>query len=126
MPVTATLLVVGLFAITGAPPFGLFLSEFIILSGAFGEGHPWVAVAAIILLAIIFVGIAGMLLEMVYGAPQVAGAAGMTDDGVVEQRWLVVAPALFATTVLLLGLYIPPPLSAALARAAVALGGHAP
>jgi hydrogenase-4 component F len=126
MPATATLLVVGLFAITGAPPFGLFLSEFSILSGAFGEGHPWVAVATIILLAIIFVGIAGMLLEMVYGTPQVAPHTGDPEGTAAEPRWLVVAPALFASLVLMLGLYIPPPLAEALSRAAVVLGGHAP
>jgi len=126
MPVTATLLVVGLFAITGAPPFGLFLSEFTILSGAFSEGHPWVAVTTIVLLAIIFVGIAGMLLEMVYGSPPITTAEEKRGKGAVESRWLVVAPALFATAVLILGLYIPPSLSEALAHAAVFLGGHAP
>jgi hydrogenase-4 component F len=126
MPVTATLLVVGLFAITGAPPFGLFLSEFTILSGAFSEGHPWVAVTTIVLLVIIFVGIAGMVLEMVYGPPPIASTEGQVVAGVVERRWLVVAPAVFASVVLMLGLYIPPPLARALARAAVVLGGHAP
>jgi hydrogenase-4 component F len=126
LPITATLLVVGLFAITGAPPFGLFLSEFSILSGAFGEGHPWIAVITIILLMIIFVGIAGMLLEMVYGPPAVAAPEGRPAEGIIEQRWLVVAPALFASAVLVLGFYIPPPLARALARAAVVLGGHAP
>lgn len=129
LPGTAVLLMVGLFAITGAPPFGLFISEFTILSAAFGEHHPWVAVAAMLLLAVIFVGIAVMILEMVYGVTEENGPSGPIGEASVagvERRWLIVAPAAFACIVLVLGVYIPPPLADALARAAAALGGRAP
>ena len=43
VPVSGALLVLGLFAITGSPPFGLFLSEFTLLRAAIGTGHPWIA-----------------------------------------------------------------------------------
>jgi hydrogenase-4 component F len=125
MPVTGVLLVTGLFAVTGAPPFGMFLSEFTILAGAFGEHHPWIALATILLLAVIFVGIAAMILEMVYGVPDAAPPGGEAT-AVGDQRWLVLAPAGFALLVLMLGVYIPPPLAEVLGRAAVALGGRAP
>jgi hydrogenase-4 component F len=124
LPVTGMLLVAGLFAITGSPPFGLFMSEFTILSGAFGEQRPWVGTVVLLLLVVIFVGIAGMILGMVYGVPE-AGS----DEGTVvrrERRWLVVAPAVLAGIVLMLGVYIPAPLAEALSRAATVLGGRAP
>lgn len=124
LPATGVLLLTGLFIITGAPPFGLFLSEFTILSAAFGEHHPWVGIATIVLLVVIFVGIAAMILEMVYGVPA-TGDRRASKPGA-EQGWLVVAPAFFACLVLLLGVYIPLPLAEALQRAALALGGRAP
>ena len=61
MPASAILLIVGLFAVTGSPPFGMFISEFTILSAAIGEHHPLVAASLSLLLAIIFVGIAAII-----------------------------------------------------------------
>jgi hydrogenase-4 component F len=121
LPVSGALLVIGLFAVTGSPPFGMFLSEFTIISAAIGEHHPWVAALVLVLLAVIFAGLAAMILEMVY-APRPSPAADTRG----ERPWLVVAPATLAALVLLLGVYIPKPLAAALASAARALGGHAP
>lgn len=123
MPKTATLLLIGLFAVTGAPPFGTFLSEFLILSGAFGEEHPWVAALTIALLAVIFVGIAAMILEMVYAAPPDRGALQNPPR---ERGRLILAPAAFAVVVLILGLYIPHRLGDALSSAAMILGGRSP
>ena len=125
LPFTGVLLIVGLFAVTGSPPFGLFISEFTILSAAFSSHHTWVAVVAIVLLVVIFVGIAAMILELAYGTPEPsAGGRSLRDGG--EHTPLLVAPAALAALVLMLGVYIPPPLADALARAASALGGHAP
>jgi hydrogenase-4 component F len=120
LPVSGTLLVIGLFAVTGSPPFGLFISEFTILRAAFGGGHPWIASAMLILLATIFVGIAAPLLEMVLGDAETQA------EPVKESRWLLIAPVALATVVLILGLYIPRPLQEVLARAAAGLGGVSP
>ncbi len=43
VPWSATCFLVGFFAITGSPPFGLFVSEFTILRAAFGTGQYWAA-----------------------------------------------------------------------------------
>jgi hydrogenase-4 component F len=123
VPASGILLVVGLFAVTGSPPFGMFLSEFAILNGAIGEHYPWVAAAVLLLLAVIFVGIAAMILELVYGT-SAAELPGPTRAP--ERKWLVMAPAALAVLVLLLGVYIPPALNVALSSAAAALGGRAP
>ena len=120
LPVSGPLLVIGLFAVTGSPPFGLFLSEFTILRAAVGEGHPWVAAAILVLLAIIFVGMAALILDLALGVPK--------PDllRVRESPWLVIGPLGLAAAVLVLGVYIPPALRDVLARAATALGGAAP
>jgi hydrogenase-4 component F len=64
LPVTAALWVAGLFAITGAPPFGLFSSELTILRAGVNAG-AWAVVAVYsFLLAAVFVGMITMLLRM--------------------------------------------------------------
>ncbi len=120
LPVSGVLLVAGLFAVTGSPPFGLFLSEFTIIRAAVGDGHWWIAVATLLLLAVIFVGMAVLILNMALGEP---------DPGVPvvhESPWLLAGPIGLAGAVLVLGLYIPAPLQRALVHAAMALGGRAP
>jgi hydrogenase-4 component F len=124
--VTGGLLAAGLFAVTGSPPFGVFLSELTILTAAFSTGHPWIAGVTILFLVVIFVGIAAMILELVYGTPNVRVAGGVMVERGDERPWLVIAPAVLAGLVLMLGVFIPTPLAEALSRAAVALGGHAP
>jgi hydrogenase-4 component F len=120
LPVTGVLLLLGLFAVTGSPPFGLFLSEFTILSAAIAQGHPWIALAVVMLLAIIFVGMAAVVLEVVY-APAEAPAPVAR-----ESLWLVGGPALLLVATLVLGLYVPPTLHRVLTGAAQGLGMGAP
>lgn len=122
MPASGALLLIGLFAVTGSPPFGMFLSELTILRAAWGGGHPWIAAAILALLALIFIGIAAMILELLYGE----GAAPATEPGVRESRWLLAGPAALALGAIALGVVIPGPLQDLLARAASALGGSAP
>ena len=122
-PVSGMLLLVGLFAVTGSPPFGMFISEFTILRGAVAQDHPWVAAIVVLLLSVIFVGIAAIVLEMVYGVP----AADETKPARTKERtWLLVAPVGLTLLVLGLGLYLPASLVDALSAAAGALGGRAP
>jgi hydrogenase-4 component F len=77
LPVSGALWVIGFFAITGSPPFGPFLSELTILRAMLDQGHPWIAAMFLALLAVIFVGMAGIVLEMAQGAPapEMAGPA---------------------------------------------------
>jgi hydrogenase-4 component F len=120
VPASGALLLVGLFAVTGSPPFGMFLSELTILRAAWGGGHPWIAATMLALLALIFIGIASMILEMLYGPTPAPGPP------VRESRWLLFGPAALALGVLALGVAIPGPLQDLLAHAASALGGAAP
>ncbi|HJS42488.1 MAG TPA: proton-conducting transporter membrane subunit [Gemmatimonadales bacterium] len=121
LPASAILLVLGLFAVTGSPPFGLFMSEFTILRAAIDGGHPWIAAIVLVALMIIFVGMAALVLGITLGEPDAASRS----QPVRESPWLIVGPTALAAVVLLLGLYIPEPLQEVLARAAALLGGRA-
>ena len=119
-PVTGGLLLAGLFAVTGSPPFGLFLSEFAIVGAAFHAGLGWVAVVTLLLVAIVFVGMARTILGLVHGeAPH--GATSLR-----ESPLLVSGPMALTGLVLMLGLHLPGPLRVALAQAARSLGGATP
>ena len=120
LPVSATLLVLGLFAVTGSPPFGLFLSEFTILRAAIAAGHPWIAVVMLLLLAVIFIGMAALILEMAPGTPKPG------TKRVRESPWLLIGPVVLLLIVGMLGVYIPSALNTVLTRAAASLGGIAP
>ena len=115
LPVSGVLWVAGFFAITGSPPFGPFLSEFTILKAALDQGRGAVAVAYLALLALVFIGMATVVLRMAQG-----------ESGRATQRepWLAVfPPAALAAAVLVLGVYVPPALGRALQEAAQAVGG---
>ncbi|HTI05205.1 MAG TPA: proton-conducting transporter membrane subunit [Gemmatimonadales bacterium] len=118
LPISGGLLLLGLFAVTGSPPSGVFISEFAILRAAFAEGHVWVGVVLLILLVVIFLGLATTILKIVHGTPERREPR--------ESGWLVLGPIGLAAGVILLGIYIPAPLQSALRQAAAALGGVAP
>jgi hydrogenase-4 component F len=66
MPLTALLLGVAAVAVSGLPPFGLFVSELTILAGGFAGGHIWISAIALAALIAVFCGVlskfAGLLL----------------------------------------------------------------
>jgi hydrogenase-4 component F len=119
-PVSGVLLVAGLFAVTGSPPFGPFVSELAILSATIRTGHPWLALLIVVLLAIVFIGMARAILEVAHGA--VPPDAGDTR----ESALLVGGPIALLLAVLALGLHIPRSLQDSLTQAAAALGGLSP
>jgi hydrogenase-4 component F len=120
VPVSGVLLLLGLFAVTGSPPFGMFLSEFTIVRAAWAGGHPWIAGTTLALLAVIFIGVGAMMLGMLYGPAPVSGPRAR------ESAWLVAGPAALVVGAVALGIAIPSPLQQLLTRAATALGGSAP
>lgn len=118
-PVSGVLVLLGLFAVTGSPPFGTFLSEFTIVRAAWMGGHTWIAAVTLVLLAVIFIGMASVLLRLVYG-----GAAPVPVAA--ENGWLLAGPVVLALGSLVLGVVLPGPLHRMLVQAATALGGIGP
>jgi hydrogenase-4 component F len=118
MPATGWLFLAGFLAISGFPPFGLFLSEFGIVRAALSNGHAWVGGVLLLLLAVAFVGMATNVLSMVQGRAETANPAR-------EPLLARLMPALLALAILVLGVYVPPPLERVLRQAAADIGGPA-
>ncbi len=118
VPVSGALFLAGFLAITGAPPFGPFVSEFTIVSTAIGTGQYLTAGLFLLFLAIVFVGMGATVLAVVQGEPkETSGPIGFHDT------LGTCAPILiFMGLVLMLGVYIPPPLEKLLRDAAAFLG----
>lgn len=79
MPVTGTVFLIGLFAIAGTPPFSVFSSELNIMVSIFQEGSFWLGAAVILLLAIVFAGIALTMFKMFFGNPDKELVPGETN-----------------------------------------------
>jgi hydrogenase-4 component F len=106
MPWTGTLFAAGVLALVGVPPFGLFVSEFLLVRAAIAGHHLWLAGAILLLLLTAFISLIGHLNRMLYGS---------VPDGVrVGERrgWPVLALAGSAALLVALGLTIPAPVFA--------------
>jgi hydrogenase-4 component F len=118
LPVSGGLFLAGFLAITGSPPFGLFMSEFTILRGIFGSGQTWIGLLMLLVLAVVFVGMGATVLTATQGEPV------KLDTAFKDSFLLVVSPVLFLLLVLMLGVYLPEPLQVALRDAAALLEVH--
>lgn len=118
MPVTAALWMAGFLAITGTPPFGLFVSEFSLLHALLERGHWWQTALYMGALGVIFVGMSIPVLRMVQG-PRPPAAPPAFEETVFN----VGPPLALGLLVLTLGLWIPRWLEYFLRTAASALGG---
>jgi hydrogenase-4 component F len=114
VPLSAGLLLAGFLAITGAPPFGPFVSEFTIISATFGGGHYIAGALFLVLLAAVFIGMGATVLAVVQGTPPES-----TQPSSYRESFATIAPILVALLlVLILGLCIPAPLESLLREAA--------
>ena len=94
-------LILGSLAILGMPPFGVFASEFLILTTAMRE-HPWATPFLLIALGVAFAGIFMKVQPMAFGesaAPRLPHSPALVPVFV------------HLAMVLILGLYIPPALA---------------
>ncbi|HJV46877.1 MAG TPA: hydrogenase 4 subunit F [Bacillota bacterium] len=66
-PVTGILFVIAIFAITGLPPFNLFVSEFTIMLAGFRENSMWASILFIIFIGFIFAGMLFYTMKMAFG-----------------------------------------------------------
>jgi hydrogenase-4 component F len=114
-PAVGWSLLIAVAAIAGFPPFGVFTSEFLVLSATM-QSWPWLTVALLTGLAVAFAGLFRHLHPMVYGsAPEGQGPVAANMVPVVVHLGLV----------LWLGLSIPAFLAQWLDRATQLItGGH--
>lgn len=117
VPVSATILIVGVFAITGWPPFGIFVSELTIVSAGLATGNLIPVFLFMGFITTIFVGFMYYASRMVFGEPQVSVKGGDADG-----LSLLLLGVMLAA-LLLLGVYIPPPLQQCIQSAVNVLKG---
>jgi hydrogenase-4 component F len=109
-------LMMGTVAIAGFPPFGLFVSEFLVLSATM-KSWPWLTVPLLVGLAVAFAGIFRHLHPMVYGEP---------PEGQVAVRANMLPVLIQLAFVLWLGIAIPVFLSKWFEQATVLISGSSP
>jgi len=112
-PVVGWSLLLGVAAIAGFPPFGVFTSEFLLLTATM-QAQPWLTVALLSGLAVAFAGLFRHLHPMVYGP---------APEGQQPVRANLLPVAVHLGLVLWLGLSIPPFLVAWLDRATQLITG---
>ena len=103
---------IGTLAILGMPPFGVFASEFLILTTAMRE-HAWATPILLLALGVAFAAIFGRVQPMVFGEPSLPA---FTHQPALMPVFIHLGLAL------MLGLYIPPYLAAWYSQAATLLG----
>jgi hydrogenase-4 component F len=100
LPITGGLFLLGFLAITGVPPFGIFLTEFYILSAGI-SAHPFIIVTILFALALIFIGFLRHITAMVFGDSPEEVTQGETD------KWLIFSPALLIVILIIMGFFLP-------------------
>jgi hydrogenase-4 component F len=110
MPWTGSLFALGVLALIGLPPFGLFVSEFLLVRAAIATGHLWVAAVVLLLVLVAFVSLLNHLNRMLYGA--VPGGVAIGEGA----NWRVITLAGCVGVSLVLGIVLPWPIAALIDR----------
>ncbi|HRJ60560.1 MAG TPA: hydrogenase 4 subunit F [Azospirillaceae bacterium] len=107
-------LLLGVVAISGLPPFGVFMSEFLLVTSTFAR-TPWLAVPLTVGLLVAFSALIMRAQQMCFGAPSMP--QGRPLSGALVPLYAHLA------LVLLAGLWLPEPLVAWFRSVAALLGG---
>ncbi len=102
-PTIGLIWLLGAIAITGAPPFGLFLSEFTILRSGFKGNNSWASWIMGILLISIFISFLNHFRSMYFGEP-------MQQELAIDKplsKWLTVPMWLSFIPIVILGFWWP-------------------
>jgi hydrogenase-4 component F len=114
LPMSGAALFAAVLAVTGTPPFPLFLSEFTVLRAGFAQGYGWVSIIAVALFVLIFSGMFAHVSRLLLGpAPDLPAGD--------RNRWTVYPLLPLAALLLLFSFWMPAPLSSLLAQSAALL-----
>jgi hydrogenase-4 component F len=111
MPWTGGLFLLGGLALLGMPPFGLFISELLLLLAGFRQQRPWLMGFVLLLLLVIFISVLRYLNRLLYGHPSEKSAGGDLN------RAGLVPLTLNVVVLLLLGFGLPKQLMQLLSQA---------
>jgi len=102
LPITGPVFLLGLLAISGTPPFSIFTSEVNVFISIFHAEYPLLGVVLILLLAVIFAGIAATLFKIFFGEVD----ASQIQTGETNLPGALAAMVLLVA-ILVTGLYLP-------------------
>jgi len=122
-PFTGAMVLLGALAITGAPPFGIFRSELLIVTGGFSDSRYALAGLLVLFANVAFVGVYVVFHRMVLSRGE-ATRGDRTRVSRPEQPLMAAAMVVSLTVVLVLGLWIPGPLDRLLHGAVTVIGGR--
>ncbi len=123
MPVTGAIFLMGTLAVTGAPPFNMFQSEFTILRAGFGNAHMPASIMLVIMLVVIFSGFLIHIAKLVLGADPSGDAGGGAPGGDVCP-WKKYSLIGLAAVVIILGFWLPGPIFELIRNAARIAAGE--
>lgn len=100
IPATAILFLVSFFAVSGAPPFGIFFTKITILAaGIFA--HPVISIIALFFMTFLFIGFFKNITKMLFGEKMEHAKKGEANI------WLVIPPFALLCVVLFLSFHLP-------------------
>ncbi|MGH9017798.1 MAG: proton-conducting transporter membrane subunit, partial [Acidimicrobiales bacterium] len=126
LPWSGPMLVAAVLALSAMPPFGIFRSEFLIVSGGLSDPHDTVTAVLIILVTVAFFGLSWFTTQTMLTPED----SPVTSDGTMVavpikgevSYWIVAAMVLGLVALIILGVHPPAQLSHLLQRAAGDLG----
>lgn len=117
LPGTAPALALAAIAVSGLPPFGLFVSELTIVAGSFKAQAAWAGAVILAALLVVFCGMLNKLANLLLGPPP----ADARPDTTPTLHLIVVAAPL--APLLVFSFWLPEPLQRLLEQAAGIIGG---
>ena len=117
MPLTGVVLFMGMLAIVGMPPFGLFQSEFLILRAVFDGGHSLTGVLFVLFSVGLFTGILLHVVRMVLGPEGETAVA-------TRNPWRDGSLVALAAALVISGFWVPAPLLQLIRGAAHMVSGQ--
>jgi hydrogenase-4 component F len=121
-PFAGVMVLLGALAITGVPPFGIFRSELLIVTGGFSHSKFALAGLLVVFANVAFAGLYQTFHRMVVSPPDRDSDLNRRVHRR-EQPLMSAAMLVSLAVVLVLGLWIPGPLDQLLHSAAVVIGG---
>ncbi len=116
-PKTAATFFAGFAGISGFPPFGLFISELLIIFGAVKAGRYVVMAIFIFCLILVFAGASRLVIQMVFGTRD-------SDEILVPERWKrALPPLVLLLTSMALVIWMPESITQTITRAIATIGG---
>lgn len=114
LPVSGPALFAAALAVTGTPPFPLFLSEFTVLRAGFAAGHAWASMLTIAFLVLIFAGMFAHVSRLMLGP-----RPDLPDGD--RNLWTVASAGALLVLLCVMPFWMPAPLHSLLTQAAALL-----